>query len=58
MAAANDNARAYQVIFQNRVVSTHYLFCDAWLEARLSYRHWTKIKGPEGIWIINPFKSL
>jgi hypothetical protein len=44
----------YQVFQHGMVLGTFPLFCDAWLFASLELSAWSTIKGPEGVWNVDP----
>lgn len=44
----------YRVINQGKVVAVFNYFIDAWLCAFLDFPVFSRIKGPDGIWTVNP----
>lgn len=43
----------YKVINRGNVIGNYQMFCDAWLLAVL-LPLWSRIKGPDGNWVVNP----
>jgi hypothetical protein len=44
----------YRVINQGKVVRSFQYFFDAWLYAFLDLPVFSRIKGPDGVWVVNP----
>jgi hypothetical protein len=44
----------YQVIQKNKIIGSFRYFFDAWLYVYLELPCFARIKGPDGIWIVNP----
>lgn len=44
----------YRVINQGKVVKSFRFFFDAWLCAFLDFPCYSRIKGPDGVWVVNP----
>jgi hypothetical protein len=44
----------YRVINQGKVVGRFNYFFDAWLCAFLDFPIHSRIRGPDGVWVVNP----
>lgn len=47
----------YRVINQGKVVASFRTFVDAWLCAFLDFPSYSRIRGPDGVWVVNPATS-
>jgi hypothetical protein len=47
----------YRVINQGKVVGNFQFFFDAWLHAFLELPVYSRIKGPDGVWTVNPLTN-
>ena len=44
----------YTVFHQGHAKKAFFYFFDAWLYAFMELPSWSRIKGPDGTWVVNP----